>query len=202
MSKSSLEKNTLDAGADINSGVQAQLDQATSVLKNGGIVAYPTEYCFGLGCNPKNIDALKRLLAIKNRKAEQGVILIAADTDQVNQYAMLSGLTREPEIRASWPGPNTWILPAHDDVSFWVKGLHSGIAMRIPEHNFCLALCNQFGHPIVSTSANRHGQASLLSAQQVEQELGDDLDFIVSLNVGGATKASTIRDAMTGKVLR
>jgi len=74
--------------------------------------------------------------------------------------------------------------------------------MRIPKHDFCLALCIRFGHAIVSTSANRHGQAAMLTAQEVEQELGSELDYIVASAVGGAPSASTIRDALTGETLR
>ena len=182
--------------------MQTLLDNAVGVLNNGGVIAYPTEFCFGLGCDPRNTKALKKLLDIKRRKVEQGVILIACELSQVEHYAEFEDLPKAAEIKASWPGPNTWLLPAKGNVSEWVRGKHSSVAMRIPKHDFCLALCDQFGHAIVSTSANRHGQAAMLSAQEVEKELGGELDYIVDSAVGGAAHASRIKDALSGETLR
>lgn len=175
---------------------------ALAVLKAGGVIAYPTEYCFGLGCDPRNEEAVLRLLEIKRRKAEQGVILIAADLNQIACYANLDDIPERDAVVASWPGPNTWLLPARKDVPNFIKGRHATIAMRIPKHDFCLALLHAYGHPIVSTSANRSGEPEHLLAQTVKQDLGDDCDLVIDLPVGGAKQASTIRDAMTGAVLR
>ena len=178
------------------------LNKAVTVLRQGGVIAYPTEYCFGLGCDPRQVKAIQRILAIKQRQAQQGLILIAADLHQINFYAQTEGLERLPEIKASWPGPNTWLLPAKASVNEWLRGRHTSIAMRIPQHNFCLSLCTQFDHAIVSTSANRHGQADLINMQEVEDELGNEVDYIVDGSVGGAEKASTIRDAISGEICR
>ena len=166
------------------------------------MIAYPTEYCFGLGCDPRQTAAVQKLLSIKQRQAQQGVILIAANLQQVRLYAELDGLDRLEQIEASWPGPNTWLLPARAQVSAWIKGKHSSVAMRIPKHDFCLAMCEQFGHPIVSTSANRHGQPALLNDQAVNADFGENIDYIVPALVGGAAHASTITDGITGAVLR
>jgi L-threonylcarbamoyladenylate synthase len=182
--------------------VVAQISNAVSALRSGGVIAYPTEYCFGLGCDPRDTDALGRLLKIKQRKKDQGVILIAADITQVAQYAEMRGLERFDQIENSWPGPNTWVLPAKESVSTWVRGKHSSIAMRVSSHACCLALCDEFGHPIVSTSANRHGQDALLTAADVIKEFGPELDFVVNAPVGDAAAASTIRDAISGEQLR
>ena len=176
--------------------------QSVKVLQQGGIIAYPTEYCFGLGCDPRDRQAVERLLQIKQRKVEQGVILIAGDSNQVSHYADLEQLVSKHEILASWPGPNTWLLPAHASVPDYIRGQHETIAMRIPDHQFCLALLNEFAHPIVSTSANRSGQPEHLVTCSVVADMGEDCDLIVDLPVGGATRASTIRDAITGSTLR
>ncbi len=183
--------------------IQDQLSHAAEVLNAGGVIAYPTEYCFGLGCDPRNSQAIKRILNIKQRQAEQGLILIAANHAQIGEYAELDDLDMRDEILDSWPGPNTWLLPAKDSVSNLVRGHHLTIAMRIPGHNFCRDLCTQFGHALVSTSANRHGQPSLLTAAEVEAEMQAEVDFIVCLPIdGGIGQASTIRDSITGEVLR
>ncbi len=175
---------------------------AAEVLHAGGVIAYPTEYCFGLGCDPRNRSAVEKLLTIKQRQPEQGVILIAGDIEQVECYADLSAVSDMDTVRASWPGPNTWLLPALDSVPSYIRGRHSTIAMRIPQHNFCLSLLKWFGHPIVSTSANRSGQPELLTAASVDAELGVECDFVVDASVGDASKASTIRDAISGDTLR
>jgi len=188
---------------DIDSAVK----QAVSVLKKGGVIAYPTEHCFGLGCDPRNQAAIERLLAIKQRQPDQGLILVAANIAQVNQYVEFSdsvqiSASQKARIEESWPGPNTWILPAHPTVSRWVRGQHTGVAMRISAHFICQALCEQFGAAIVSTSANRHGQPAHLNADQVQLDMGSELDFIFEASVGGASKPSTIRDGLTGTLLR
>ena len=178
------------------------MDSAVDALRAGGVIAYPTEHCFGLGCDPSNISALKRLLTIKQRKREQGVILIAASIEQVCAQVDLDSSPIKPEIVASWPGPSTWILPAHESVSEWVRGKHSSVAMRIPAHTLCQQLCERFGGAIVSTSANRHGSPALLNAGDVRAEMGVELDYILDAPVGGAAQPSTIRDGQSGEQLR
>lgn len=182
--------------------MDTSIRHAVTALRSGGVIAYPTEYCFGLGCDPRNIEAVARLLDIKQRKAEQGVILIAANIEQVSCYAELENLSSLRQITDSWPGPNTWVIPAKPAVSNWLRGMHTSIAMRISDHPVCLSLCREFDHPIVSTSANRHGQEALLTAVDVGQEFADQLDYIVDAPVGGATQASTIRDAISGQIFR
>lgn len=194
------------------------IKHAISVLQDGGVIAYPTEFCFGLGCDPANGSAIQRILEIKQRTVEQGVILIAANVLQVEEYAELNAdsLAQDikQEILASWPGPVTWLLPAKQHASTWIRGEHSSIAMRVTAHALSNELCSQFGGAIVSTSANRHGQPALTKAQAVVDELGSEVDYVIDSSVGVANskendndrtqdlKASQIRDAITGKRLR
>ena len=171
-------------------------------VTGGGVIAYPTEYCFGLGCDPNDDPAIDRLLVIKQRSPDQGVILIASSIEQAAVFVDLDSSPLREEILASWPGPNTWILPALETVSTKVKGIHSGVAVRVTAHVHSQQLCSEFGGAIVSTSANRHGQPALLSAQAVEREMGTELDLILDQPLGGANKASNIRDGLTGHQLR
>jgi len=120
----------------------------------------------------------------------------------LSEYASLDGLSRIDEIIGSWPGPNTWLLPAKDSVSSWVKGTHTSIAIRVSDHVICHSLCLEFGHPIVSTSANRHGHDALLNSDDVAREFSHELDFVLDAPVGASNSASTIRDAITGEKLR
>lgn len=178
------------------------LKQAIDTLRAGGVIAYPTEYCFGLGCDPLNQSAVRKLLDIKQRNVEQGVILIAANHQQVSEFTEFDGLQNKAQILDSWPGAVTWLLPTKDNVPDFITGKHSTLAMRVPDHQFCRDLCAGFGSPIVSTSANRHGQAAILQAAAIEAEFGAELDFIVPLQVGGAKSASSIFDAVTGAKIR
>lgn len=183
-----------------------KINDAVTVLRAGGVIAYPTEYCFGLGCDPQNNDAMERLLLIKQRKKEQGVILIAANIKQISDYADLALVPDVESVTQTWPGPNTWVLPVRKTVSDWVKGHHSSIAMRIPAYQLCQDLCSEFGGALVSTSANRHGQESLLTAESVLSEFANDVDYLLDAPIQNASpvdvKASTIRDALTGIKLR
>lgn len=186
----------------MNCVLKQQISEAVSTLQAGGVIAYPTEYCFGFGCDPRNEAAIERLLAIKQRKREQGVIVITANLAQVQSYANIESLECAEQIKRSWPGPNTWLLPVSDSVSTWVRGTHNTLAVRIPDHQVCQELCESFGHAIVSTSANRHGQDALLSYQSVLQEFDRELDYIIDADVGGEQAASTIRHAVTGEQIR
>lgn len=180
----------------------SQVEAASKVLSDGGVIAYPTEYCFGLGCDPRNLQAITRVLKIKQRSPDQGLILIAGTIEQVDEYADLSRVSQMDRLTNSWPGPNTWLLPCRPSVSNLIKGSHTSIAMRIPSHDFCLKLLENFGHPIVSTSANRSGQKEHLNSESIKLDLGNECDLIVDLPVGNTGQASTIRDALTGKTLR
>jgi len=178
------------------------LQKAVNVLKQGGVIAYPTEYCFGLGCDPLNTKAIQRILAIKRRQANQGLILIAADIPQLEFYVNLSSAACYEDIIQSWPGPYTWTIEAKQGVSEWVRGMHESVAVRVPNHMESHELCRQFGDAIVSTSANRHGESELMTTQQVRNVLGDEVDHVVDAMVGGAVRPSQIRDGNTGERFR
>jgi L-threonylcarbamoyladenylate synthase len=178
------------------------LSEAVAVLKSGGVIAYPTESCFGLGCDPMNRQAVERILAIKNRAVTQGVILIASDIDQVNQYAELESAPLLESILASWPGPNTWLLAKRDAVPGWLSGEHTTIAMRVTAHQTSRRLCESYAAAIVSTSANRHGRPALTDIDSLRFEMGSELDYIVDASIGSDPAPSLIRDATTGQQLR
>lgn len=174
------------------------LQQAAQVLKQGGIVAYATEYCFGLGCDPMNRDAVLRLLRLKQRPVKKGLIVLAADTEQLLPYV--------PDIpapvRATWPGPYTWLLPAKPGVPGWVTGRHEKIAVRVTAHPQAAALCRLAGMAIISTSANRAGEAPARTDREVYRRLGRLVDYILPGSVGDAPAPTPIRDATTGQLIR
>ncbi len=112
------------------------LQQAVDVLQRGGVIAYPTEGVFGLGCDPDNQAAMLRLLAIKQRPIEKGVILIAANYEQLRPYIDEDQLTEQQllQVLASWPAPLTWVMPASVDTPNWVRGQFDTVAVRVSNH--------------------------------------------------------------------
>ncbi len=174
------------------------LQQAARIVRRGGLVAYPTEYCFGIGCNPFNRAAVLRLLRLKRRPAEKGLVLIAADMDQLAPYVN----DIPDKVRATWPGPYTWLLELREAVPSWVTGKHPRIAVRVTAHPVAAALCKAAGMAIVSTSANRGGGTPARTDRDVERLFGNELDFVVHDVVGDAPAPTPIRDAVTGELVR
>lgn len=179
------------------------LHQAIRVLRNGGIIAYPTEAVWGLGCDPFNPEAVERLLRIKRRPEYKGLILAAADEEQVSP--LLSPLSQEQreQLSATWPGPNTWLLPdPRHLVPRWIKGKHPGVAVRVSAHPVVHALCRAFGAPLVSTSANVSSAPSAKNKMKVRAYFGSRVDFIVDGTLGGLDKPTVIRDISDKKIIR
>ncbi len=172
------------------------------LLRTGGIVAYPTEAVYGLGCDPRNPHALQRLLEIKQRDPHKGLILIAASFDQLAPYLTALDDNTRARILPTWPGPVTWLLPARSDVSPLLRGTHHTLAVRVTAHPLAAALCRAFGGALVSTSANRSQAAPLRTAQQVREHLGAHLDDILEGAVGALANPTEIRDGATGALLR
>lgn len=184
--------------------MDGNLTQAVSALRAGGVVAYPTEAVWGLGCDPRDEAAFTRLFALKQRPPSQGVLLIAADFGQVERYIDLAAVPDEilQQVRASWPGPHTWIFPRAATVPAWVAGAHAGIALRITAHEPAAALCRAFGGALVSTSANPHGQPPARDAATVAEYFGDALDGVLDAPLGGQSSPTVIRDALSGAIIR
>jgi L-threonylcarbamoyladenylate synthase len=179
-----------------------RLKAAVGVLRVGGIIACPTEAVWGLSCDPNNEDAVADLLALKRRPVSKGLILVAASTQQVE--FLLSGLTEQQRetVCASWPGPNTWLLPHRGLVPNWISGEHATVAVRVSDHPLIRSLCTLWGGPLVSTSANPSGARPAREAFQVRRYFGDALDYVLAGAVGTATRPTTIRDASSGRVIR
>jgi len=180
------------------------LDAAARLLHDGGVIAYPTEAVWGLGCDPFNEAAVLRLLAIKQRDVSKGLILIAGGHAQLDGLLDWSTLPAErvAAIQASWPGPSTWIVPATTRVPRWITGAHAGVAVRVSAHPLVAALCGKFGGPLVSTSANRAGAPPAFRRAELDPELLGLLEGVSEGETGGLTSPTAIRDALTGAVLR
>ena len=176
--------------------------RAASIIRAGGVIAYPTEAVWGLGCDPLDAAAVARILEIKQRPATMGLILIAAEAAQLEPWVEPVSHEIEARINATWPGPVTWVMPAQEWVPEWVHGGRGSLAVRVTAHEQCAALCRETGFPIVSTSANRSGHPPARNAVQVQRWFGGELDFILGGTTGGRDRPSEIRDAITGLPIR
>lgn len=179
-----------------------RLRAAASAVKAGGIIAYPTEAVFGLGCDPLNEQAVRRLLALKRRPAHKGLILIAAAFEQLSEFLQPLTLADHARLAATWPGPCTWLIPARPTTPYWLRGCHDTLAVRVTAHPLVVALCRACGHPLVSTSANLSGRPPARSALAVRRQLGLHIDYLLAGALGGALKPTEIRDLRTERVVR
>lgn len=173
-----------------------------AALGRGGIIAYPTEGVWGLGCDPDNEAALRALISLKGRDSEKGLILIAGSIDELADW--LEGLDGDAMARleSTWPGPNTWLIPDNGRAKPLLRGAHPTLAVRVSDHPLVQTLCAAWGGPLVSTSANRAGEPPAMSAEQVRATFGDALDVVVEGRLGGRDRPSTIRDLLSDRILR
>ena len=166
------------------------------------MVAYPTEAGFGLGCDPRNQSAIRRILWIKRRRRAKGLILIADRHSRLLPFLAAGAIDCRRQILDSWPGPHTWLLPAGTRASRWLRGDHVSLAVRVTAHREAAKLCQLAGMAIISTSANRTGRRMLRSARAVCAEFGGEVDFVVDGRIGRAVSPSVIRDFDSGRVVR
>lgn len=178
------------------------LHTAIRAVQQGGVIAYPTEAVYGLGCNPASLTAVQRILAIKQRPAWKGLILIAAELQQLEPFLLPLDEVLLRRILPTWPGGVTWLLPVREAVSPLIRGKHNTLAVRVTDHPTCRLLCNQLGHPLISTSANRSGKQPARCVQAVESQLGQQVDCILDAPLGSQTQPSEIRHGLTGEIVR
>lgn len=173
---------------------------AVRVLTAGGVIAYPTEAVYGLGCLP-SAAAVQRLLRIKRRSPRKGLILAAASAAQLDDYVIYPDDATRQRVLATWPGPVTWLLPARRGVPVWLRGEHPVLAVRVSAHPAIQALCQRVG-PIISTSANPADRPAARSAARVRAYFGPQLDYVLSGRLGDSRRPTEIRDAASGAVIR
>jgi len=170
-------------------------------LNKGGVIAYPTEAVFGLGCMPLFQDSVFRILQLKHRAVEKGLILVASSIEQLEDYVHFENLSRIDQIRDSWPGPVTWLIPAKKKTPVWLTGSHKTLAVRVSAHPIVNALCRELG-PIVSTSANPAGSEPAISTQEVLSYFGEELDYVIPADIRNNLSPTEIRDAQNGNIIR
>lgn len=182
---------------------QAHISKAIEALNNKDVIAYPTEAVFGVGCDPDSETAVMRLLELKQRPVEKGLILIAANVEQLKPYiddTMLTEAQREA-VFSRWPGPVTFVFPAKASTPRWLTGRFDTLAVRVTAHPLVVALCESYGKPLVSTSANLSGQEPCRTVEEVIAQFGETFP-VVEGETGGRLNPSEIRDALTGELFR
>ncbi|MCZ6829430.1 MAG: Sua5/YciO/YrdC/YwlC family protein [Gammaproteobacteria bacterium] len=175
---------------------------AASVVASDGVIAYPTEAVWGLGCNPWSEVAVRRLLRLKARPESKGLILVAASMQQFDWLLHDLPLAQKSRLQLSWPGATTWLVPHHNRVPAWISGANNSVALRVSSHPRVQALCAAINSPIVSTSANLSGRREARHLFQVYQQFGGGLDYVLSGSLGGNIRPSTIRDLLTDTLVR
>lgn len=175
-------------------------DTAAEILRGGGVIACPTEGVFGLGCLPDELAAVRRILHIKQRDPSKGLILIAANASQLDDWIELACDSSLPDPEPD--NPITWIVPAASRVTPAVRGDNDGIAVRITTNPVAQAICLAVQSPIVSTSANLSGEAVAENQAALRRQFGGLVDYIVPGDCGPSAGPSEIRILATGEVLR
>lgn len=190
-----------------NSNKTNQADRfadARDAILQHGLIAYPTEAVFGLGCAPYDEVAVRKLLALKQRPENKGLILIAANYSQLLDYVDDAKIPQEKRasVFSHWPGPVTLVLPARADVPRYLRGDFATIAVRVTAFEPVRQLCAALKTPLISTSANYSGKPPLRSAAEVRRELGHELAWIMDGPTGGREQPSIILNPLTGETLR
>lgn len=175
---------------------------AVEQLRAGHVIAYPTEAVYGLGCDPGNESAVRKLLALKGRHESAGFVLIASEFSQLQPWVAHTDASLLDKAMQTWPGPVTWLFPRAVDVPGFITGAHATVAVRITAHQPSRDLCTAFGGALTSSSANLTGSSPARSASEVDDYFGHDIAGILAGPLGGDKNPSQIRDLASGRVLR
>jgi L-threonylcarbamoyladenylate synthase len=176
------------------------IEEARIVVQQGGVLAYPTEAVYGLGCDAFNPNAVQAIRALKGRDATKAFIVLIADWSQL--YSLISPLTNEQlsRLHETWPGFVTWVFPMSTTCPEWLGSEQKSIAIRMSAHPVAQALAALT--PIISTSANLSGHPPATTAEQVIQQFTTGIDAMVNGRIGEFIKPSEIFDVRTGQQLR
>ena len=176
------------------------VDRAAETLLRGGIIAYPTEGVFGLGCLAGDVDAIRRLLRLKRRDPAKGLILIASNNTQLDGWIALPDGGPLPD--ADCANPVTWVVPPGDKVTSLLRGENLGIAVRLTTNPIARSICEAVDSPLVSTSANLSGRPVARNRFVLRRQFFSLVDYLVPGDCGSDSGPSEIRDLLTGQVLR
>ncbi|MEE2770434.1 MAG: L-threonylcarbamoyladenylate synthase [Pseudomonadota bacterium] len=176
------------------------ISKSVSCLQSGKVIAYPTESCFGLGCDPNNSQAINDIYELKSRPARMPFIIIISQWAHLNDFDCVISVEQRKLLTKSWPGPTTWLIPLRKHHMLASK--EQKIAVRMTEHSIAKAICDHWHGAIVSTSANPHGLPSAKTAKEVDDYFGNKISYVFDGPIGSRNKPSDIFDLETNQQLR
>ena len=177
------------------------IKQISRHIRHGGVIAYPTESCFGLGCDPFNRQAIAKILKIKARSKAKGLIVIAGRETQLNQLLIPLSSKDKLGFKKYWPGPFSLILAASSKVPKNLIGANPRIAVRVTQHQLVQQICSTLNLPLVSTSANKSGHKAIRSYRECVRQFGSQVLVLPGL-INFAKQPSTIIDWATREIIR
>ncbi len=172
---------------------------ASRVIRGGGLVAFPTEGLWGIGCEPLNAHACWRLIGLKRRDPGKGLIVLASEVDALLPLVDAGARDDVAAVLAGFAG-TTWVVPASEHAPPWLTGGRGTVAVRLSTHALAGALCRAVGGPLVSTSANHSDRTPARSALQVRRRFGRTVDMVLDGTAGGTP--TPIRRYPDGERLR
>lgn len=178
------------------------IDDAVAALRAGGVVLHPTEAVWGLACDALNPAAVAAVYALKQRPADKGLILVAADVEMLRPLLAPVPEARMRAALATWPGPHTWVVPAAADAPPWLCGARGTLAVRVSAHPVVQALSRGLPGVLVSTSANLSGQPPPRTLDEVDETVRAAVAAIVSGATSGLERPTPIKNLLTGDIVR
>lgn len=175
-------------------------EDARKILNEGGVIAYPTEAIYGLGCLPYHQKAVETIFSLKKRDEAKGFILLIADWKQLDDLIAPITPNQLAKIKETWPGFVTWIFPKSKSLPQWLTGSHDGIAIRMTAHPIARILCSE--GPIISTSANLSNNQPARTQKEIMELFPTGISAIIEGELGGYQKPSPIFDIQTGLQIR
>jgi tRNA threonylcarbamoyl adenosine modification protein (Sua5/YciO/YrdC/YwlC family) len=167
------------------------ITKVVDILERGGVIAYPTDTTYGIGCSIMNKRGIERIYSIKQREKKKPFSFICSDLSDIARYAKVSNYQYKI-MKRLLPGAYTFVLPASSTVPDLLVTKQKTVGIRIPDNTICLAIVRQLGHPIITTSANRTGEEPIGDPVSVDRELGKQLDLVVDGGVLSATVSSVV----------
>ena len=188
--------------------MDSKLEEFAQLLREGKLIACPTEGVWGLHCDPLNSHAVKQLFKLKQRAADKGLILVGSSLQQFDWFIVPLNASQQQQVEVEAEYPITWLVSSKQQVPEWVTGKHPNqtlrqVAIRITKHPQLKALCQAYGSPLVSTSANPASLMPALNQQDVHDYFGNEVVIIpgnIQSNLQGAS--SEIRNLSSGQVIR
>ena len=178
-----------------------RISQAIEIVRQGGVIVYTTDTVLGLGCDPHNHSATEKILWLKHRSVDKGLILLVASLDEMEKYSQPLSKSQYKKIISTLNNkPTTWLVPASKNTPPWITGKQNSVAIRISQHDITKELCSAVG-AIVSTSANISEYPTIENEQQIRSWFGPYIDYVI-LGSPGTGQPSEICDVVTGKIIR